>query len=145
MENHPFIFLAGLWQGQGKISFSMADDVLPFNMRWDVSEKRGGIILFSQIVEVENFNDPLNNHFSLNNLTQNSFTIALENTLVGRVEGKGIFDEKIIAWEFKKAQEGFEGYEIYEMQEDGSYKMKAEFLGGDDLRTFVSGTIRTVL
>lgn len=139
---HAFIFLPGKWQGTGKISFSMADDVLPFNMTWTVAENEEGIFRFSQTVTVENFDEPLNNHFSLTNVTKNTFTIALENTLVGRVEGKGIFDEKIIAWEFKKAQEGFEGYEIYELQEDGSYKMRAEFMGGDDLRTFVTGTIQ---
>jgi hypothetical protein len=122
----------------------MADDVLPFSMQWTVSKDEGGFIKFSQVVEVDSFNDPLYNHFVLNGLDQNNFQIELQNNLVGKVGGTGLFDQKIIAWEFRKVEEGFEGYEIYELQPSGSYRMKAEFLGGEEMRTFVEGEIKIV-
>lgn len=122
----------------------MAEDRLPFSMRWSVSPSNEETIRFSQVVEVDSLEEPLFNHFSLSSLNQNKFTIALENNLVGQVVGQGLFDEKMIAWEFRKAEEGFEGYEIYELQPSGSYKMRAEFMGGDDIRTFVSGIISPI-
>lgn len=139
---HNFIFKQGTWTGSGKISFSMAEDELPFRMRWSVVAEKQGSICFSQLVEVENFQDPLTNNFVIFSITPSHFTITLENDLVGKVEGKGLYSEKLIAWEFRNASEGFEGYEIYELQTDGSYKMRAEFMGGEDYRTFVSGSIR---
>lgn len=123
----------------------MAEDELPFTMHWNISPSENEKINFHQIVEVENFNDPLSNNFSLSSVTSNNFTITLENNLVGKVEGKGIYDDKIIAWEFRNASEGFEGYEIYELQPDGSYKMRAEFMGGEDYRTFVVGSINRLV
>jgi hypothetical protein len=139
---HNFIFKPGVWEGVGKISFSMADDELPFRMRWSVSPQELGSIRFSQLVEVENFSDPLTNNFTLSGITSSHFVITLENDLVGKVEGKGLYSEKLIAWEFRNAAEGFEGYEIYELQTDGTYKMRAEFMGGEEFRTFVAGTIK---
>lgn len=144
MTDHSFIFKPGTWQGTGKITFSMAPDELPFSTSWQVTAKENEIIPITQVVIVEQFNEPLNNHFRISHITPTNFTIELENHLVGRVKGSGVLSDKIIAWEFRAAEEGFEGYEIYELKEDNTYAMKAEFLGGEGFRTIVTGTIKKI-
>jgi uncharacterized protein (DUF2147 family) len=83
----------------------------------------------------------MRNNFCVFNVTSSDFKIELENSIVGKVVGKGVIGPKVIAWEFRRKDQEFEGYEIYELQESGSYKMRAEFTAGDGLRTHVEGFI----
>lgn len=122
----------------------MAEDELPFTTRWQAGAKENEVIALSQVVEVEQFNEPLHNHFRISQITPTTFTIELENHLIGRVKGSGVLSDKVIAWEFRAVEEGFEGYEIYELKEDNSYAMKAEFLGGEGFRTIVTGILKKI-
>ncbi len=139
---HKFIFTPGVWQGEGQITFSMAEDELVFKTRWTLAPKEGERILLSQTIEVDNVPDKMVNNFAISDMTASSFVIELENNLIGKVQGKGVVDEKTIAWEFRNTPQQFEGFEIYELQPDGSYKVRAEFTAGEGLRTYVKGTIR---
>lgn len=140
MKGH-FIFEPGVWEGRGEISFSMAEDRLPFQMRWTVQPDIEGKHLFSQSVEVEEFTENMRNNFCVSEVKEDSFVIELENHLVGKVEGKGVLSPEVIAWEFRENEQGFEGFEIYEKVE-GGYKMRAEFSAGDGLRTLIHGEIQ---
>ncbi len=141
---HGFIFEPGVWEGHGTISFSMAADRLPFNMRWMVQPEVDGKLCFNQVVKVEDFTENMQNHFSVMNVKSESFVIQLENHLVGKVEGKGVLSRDVLAWEFRENEQGFEGFEIYEKME-GGYRMRAEFTAGEGLRTFVHGTIKKIV
>jgi hypothetical protein len=76
-------------------------------------------------------------------MSPEAFLITLENVLLGSVNGKGLVDEKMIAWEFREdgSGTGFEGYEVYELQNDGTYIMRAEYSTDDQMRTIVQGNI----
>ena len=141
--SHDFIFEPGVWEGKGVISFSMAEDRLPFAMRWSVQPESDGKLCFSQLVEVEDFTENMSNHFSVTEVKSDSFLIKLENHLVGAIEGKGVISPKALAWEFRANEQGFEGFEIYEKTETG-YKMRAEFTAGEGLRTFVFGELSRI-
>ncbi|MCC5831468.1 MAG: hypothetical protein JJU12_00290 [Chlamydiales bacterium] len=138
---HRFIFTPGVWSGEGVITFSMAEDVLNFKMEWTILPAEEGKIYFNQVIAVAGFSDKMRNNFSVSDITASDFEIELENGIVGRVVGKGVVGPKVIAWEFRRKDQEFEGYEIYELQESGSYKMRAEFTAGDGLRTHVEGFI----
>jgi hypothetical protein len=138
---HAFIFSPGVWEGKGVITFSMAEDVLNFSMSWTVLPTEDEKIYFNQVIAISEFTDKMHNSFCVSHVTASEFAIELENTIVGKVLGKGVIGPKVIAWEFRGQDQEFEGYEIYELQEDGSYKMRAEFTAGDRLRTHVEGFI----
>ncbi|NGX53711.1 MAG: hypothetical protein K1000chlam4_00428 [Chlamydiae bacterium] len=142
MKEHLFIFTPGVWKGEGQITFSMAEDELIFATKWTLGPKEEDRILLSQTIEVDNVSDKMVNNFAITDMTATSFLIDLENNLIGKVQGKGIVDEKKIAWEFRNTPQQFEGFEVYELQPDGSYKVRAEFTAGEGLRTYVKGTIR---
>ncbi len=141
MMNHAFIFTAGVWKGSGSISFSMADDILEFTTLWTVLPSEDGNFYFSQEIAIQGLSETMRNQFTLRPLNNESFDIVLENQIIGKVMGSGLISDETIAWEFRRKDQEFEGYEIYELQEDGSYKMKAEFTAGAGLRTYVSGQI----
>jgi hypothetical protein len=138
---HPFIFTPGVWEGQGVITFSMAEDVLPFRMEWVVLPIEDQKIYFTQEIAIESLPEKTRNHFTLWHISPTTFEIQLENAIVGKVLGSGLFTPTTIAWEFRRKDQEFEGYEIYEVQPDGSYKLKAEFTAGDQMRTHVTGSI----
>ena len=50
-------------------------------------------------------------------------------------------DDKIIAWEFRENDMHFEGFETYRIQSDGSYRVNAEFITSDQLRTRIRGQV----
>ncbi len=138
---HPFIFKPGAWQGEGTITFSMADDVLNFVVNWTVLPIEEGKIYLNQVVAIDGFAEKMRNTFTIFDVTPSSFEIELENHLVNKVAGKGVIGPQGIAWEFRRKDQDFEGYEVYELQEGGWYKMRSEFTSGDGLRTSITGSI----
>ena len=66
--------------------------------------------------------------------------MELENELLGTVKGTGVIDENTIAWEFHGTG-GLEGFEVYELQDNGDYMMHAEYSSPDQFRTIIDGRI----
>ncbi len=140
MSSHSFIFLPGRWIGTGKITFTMSPDVLSFHTEWKVEQIDTQVIRCLQKVEVENGGEDMSNAFRFFNITENSFEIELENKIIGKAVGKGIFEKNVIAWEFRR-QEDLEGYEVYELMTDNEYRLRAEYLADEEYRTIVEGRI----
>lgn len=122
----------------------MAEDELNFSMKWKVFSAEEGVIRSHQLIQVEGVQDKMENTFSFLDIKGGKFALELENHLVGKVRGKGLIEPKTIAWEFCKTPQLFEGFEIYKLQEDGSYRVRAEFTAGEGLRTYVKGEIGLV-
>jgi hypothetical protein len=139
--HHAFIFTPGVWDGMGNITFSMAEDVLQFTMQWTILPIDEKKIYFNQEIAIFSFPEKMRNHFTLWQVTPSTFEIQLENQIVGKVVGSGLITPTTIAWEFRRRDQEFEGFEIYELQKDGTYKMHAEFTAGEGMRTHVTGTI----
>ncbi len=141
MTAHPFIFSPGVWEGSGTITFSMAADILEFTMRWTILPIEEHQIHFHQEIDIKTFPEKMSNHFTLKPVSPTAFEILLENTIVGKVVGSGLISPTSIAWEFRRKDQDFEGFEIYELQPDNSYKMRAEFTAGAGMRTTITGQI----
>ena len=71
-------------------------------------------------------------------LTETTFSISLENELIGKAIGKGVIDGGKIAWEIK-SPDTFHGFEVYELQENGDYMLHAEYVAQDNFRTLIDG------
>src|ERR1700722_10287684 len=110
MANHLFIFSAGIWLGEGKITFSASNEQVPFSTRWTIEEEENKAISCLQEVEMRGSNEKVLNKLSFSHLTPASFRVDLENEMVGKVSGKGIIDTKKIAWEMREHL-GFRGFE----------------------------------
>ena len=143
MANHLFLFNPGCWIGEGKIELSALADKMVYFMRWrslvvdpDFKEFEA-----TQEVQIAGHTDVMYNHFLLSNFDKGRFDLILDNQAWGEVCGHGMVDERFIGWEFKSNDLGFEGYEFYELQDDETYIMRAEFVTKDDLRTHIDGKI----
>lgn len=142
MTEHNFIFTPANWLGQGKIQLSMVDEELDFYTRWKINPRNdAGIIECTQEIEITGLSDLMHNEFSFSRLSGGKFEVNLDNHALGEIRGKGLIDEKLIAWEFRMPDVGFEGYEVYEIQDDGTYLMKAEYSSADQFRTEIAGTV----
>lgn len=141
MQGHQFIFSAGQWIGEGKITFSASPDHLRFYTKWEIEPvDKTGAICCQQQVEIEGGDDRVCNRFVCLNLQPEAFVIQLRNELFGEMEGKGVVDVKTIAWEFR-GNPDFEGFEVYELQENGDYMLHAEYASSEEFRTIVDGRI----
>lgn len=138
---HTFLFNPEEWLGDGTITFNEFGHGLKFYTRWKVTDSSEKAVNCTQEIEVEGLMDKTQNKFTLSDLKPTSFTITLENESLGKVTGKGVIDEKTVAWEFSNKELGFEGFEIYEIQEDGSYITRGEYISIDQLRTIIEGKI----
>jgi hypothetical protein len=146
MPKQLFLFNPGNWIGQGKITFSHAPGHLRFYTKWIVHPQKKDAITADQQIEQEGGGELLINTFQLSAITESSFDITLSNALTGVVEGKGLIHEKSIAWEFRRPANftheiHFEGFEVYELQENGDYMLHAEYFSGDQFRTTIDGRI----
>ena len=144
-QHHQFIFSPGRWVGEGKISFSASPDILKFYTRWEISpavpEGELHEIVCIQTVEMQGAaNEHIKNRFTVSQVNTSSFVLELENDLIGVVQGKGIMDEKKIAWEFR-GNPTFEGFEVYELQENGDYLFHAEYVSPDQFRSMIDGRV----
>lgn len=142
MTQHQFLLTPNSWLGQGKIQLNMVSEELAFFTRWNVGTVDGdGRIECLQEIQVKGLSDIMHNEFLIQNLTGGEFTIDLENQALGKISGKGLISEKVIAWEFRVEEIGFEGFELYEKQDDKNYLMRAEYATSDQFRTLIQGRV----
>lgn len=141
-EKHAFIFEPGVWLGEGKVKLSISDEELKFFTKWEVKkENKTSKIPCAQSIEIVGLAEKMSNQFSFYQLGDKNFKIKLENQNIGEVIGEGIIKKDLIAWEFRVKEVGFEGFEFYKLQEDGSYFMHAEYCTQDDFRSVIQGKI----
>lgn len=141
-ERHNFITTPGLWVGEGKIILNMVEENLKYATNWNILNRDfTGKIQCVQEIQVQGLSENMRNELSFFNFQPKSFSVEMENQNVGRITGKGVFDDKIIAWEFRDNELQFEGYETYLLQEDGSYILKGEYVSSDQFRTQIEGRI----
>ncbi len=139
---HPFLLTPSSWLGEGKIQLNMVEEELAFFTRWNVAHSNGsGQIECVQEIQVKGLTDIMVNNFLFYDMTPTSFSIDLENQALGKVVGKGVISENVIGWEFRVNEMGFEGFEFYERQPDGSYLMRAEYATSDQFRTLIKGKV----
>ncbi|MBI3901165.1 MAG: hypothetical protein HY324_03320 [Chlamydiia bacterium] len=139
---HPFIFSAGRWSGEGKILLNMVEEELLFQTQWSIQHKDfTGKVLCAQDIHISGLSEEMRNELTFYDFHASSFSVDMENPNVGRIVGTGVFDEQMIAWEFRNNEVEFEGYESYALQPDGSYLMKGEYLTSDQLRTQIEARI----
>lgn len=139
MSSHSFIFLPGRWIGEGRVGFSASSDTLHFYTQWQINPIEGSVIQCTQEVDMPGTDKSLNT-FAISEITAVSFVINLQNDILGKVQGRGIIEPKTIAWEFH-GQGTLEGFEVYEMQENGDYMMHAEYASQAQFRTIIDGRI----
>lgn len=142
MKEHTFLFFEKKWLGEGTIKLSGSDELLHFYTRWNLGklDPNGRIPAFQE-VQIRGVEDSMHNQFVITDLSPTHFSIELENAALGKISGKGIIKENLIAWEFRNKEIGFEGFEFYEKQEDGSYLMRAEYATPDHFRTMIRAKI----
>lgn len=140
MAQHDFLFNPGLWIGEGRVTFSASPEHIHFYTKWQVEKQSKEGIPCRQQVEIQGTDEHVFNSFQIKEVTPASFKIELENDLIGKVQGTGVIDVKTIAWEFRDSP-NFEGFEVYELQEDGDYMVHAEYASTDQYRTIIDGRI----
>lgn len=142
MAHHLFLLKPSTWLGEGKIQLNMVAEELGFSTRWNVANVDGdGRIECAQEIQVKGLSEVMHNQFLIHNMASGEFSIDLENQALGKVTGKGIINEKVIAWEFRVEAIGFEGFELYEKQDDNNYIMRAEYATDDHFRTLIQGRV----
>ncbi len=142
MDGHLFLMQPLAWLGEGRIKLNMVDEELSFFTRWSMGPRNElGEIECLQEIQVKGMTDIMHNQFIIRDLASNTFSIELENQALGRIQGSGIIGDKVIAWEFRVKELGFEGFEFYEKQADNSYVMRAEYATTDQFRTVINGRV----
>lgn len=139
---HSFILSPGNWAGEGKIVLNMVEEELVFNTNWNVQARDfSGKVEGMQEIQVQGLSENMRNELSFYDFQNNSFTVEMENQNVGRIVGMGVYDDKLIGWEFRNNSMNFEGFETYHLQPDGSYLMHGEYVTSDQFRTQIEAHI----
>lgn len=142
MNNHIFLLEPKLWLGEGVIQLNMVEEELGFCTRWTVFHPNAqGETECLQEIQIKGVPDIMHNKFIFSPGAGPQFGMQLENEAIGRIAGTGLITDSLIAWEFRIKEIGFEGFELYEKQQDDSYIMRAEFATGDQFRTLIRGRI----
>jgi hypothetical protein len=139
MAKHAFIFSEGTWLGEGKIRFSNSPTEISYRTSWSQLSFEPALIALQHKVELSGLPETVTNNFEIIGADSSSFLIKLSNELMEDAVGKGVIEEKKIAWEFRLPH--FEGFEVYNLMEDGSYRVHAEYLSSDQFGTIINGKI----
>lgn len=140
MASHEFLFRSGIWIGEGRVTFVGSTEHVIFYTKWTVNEEVAGFLSCRQEVEMRGGGENVLNFFTLKEIKETSFEITVESEALGKASGKGIINETKIAWEFK-GHPDFEGFEVYELQASGDYRVHAEYISPDQHRTIIDGRI----
>ena len=140
MSTHTFIFSEGLWIGEGKITFGGNQEHIRFFTKWTIGPLTNGLIMCQQQVEMEAGTGTVYNHLTFSNIMPDKINVELSSDQLKDVQGTGIIDAKTIAWEYRGLPD-FEGFEVYELQENGDYMLHAEYVTLTHVRTIIDGRI----
>ncbi len=139
---HFFIFEPKPWIGEGIITLNMVEEELNFFTKWNVVEKDfAGKIQSVQEIQINGISENMRNELTFFDFSKNKFSVEMENLNIGRVVGTGVYDDNVIAWEFRDNDLNFEGYETYHIQKDGGYIVHAEYVTSDQFRTQIDGKL----
>lgn len=140
--SHAFILSPGEWIGEGSITIAGAARPFRFRTRWEVMPLQEGAIQATQRVElIGEEAAPMINRFSFSALMAETFVVDLSSDFFGTVHGKGVVDDKRLAWEFHEYPT-FEGFEVYELKKENEYVLHAEFVQEDEeTRSFIEGRL----
>lgn len=139
---HVFIFKPQPWIGEGVITLNMVEERLNFSTKWAVTDPDfAGKIQSVQELQISGISENMRNELTFFDFTDNKFSVEMENLNIGRVVGTGVFDDNMIAWEFRDNDLNFEGFETYHLQKDNSYIMHAEYVTSDQFRTQIDGKL----
>lgn len=139
---HSFIFEPCPWMGEGIITLNMVEEKLDFFTKWSVLQPDfAGKIQSVQELQISGISENMKNELTFFDFTDNKFSVEMENLNIGRIVGAGVYDDKIIAWEFRENDLNFEGFESYHLQDDNSYIMHAEYVTSDQFRTQIDGKL----
>lgn len=143
MFGHSFIFKPGSWIGEGVIELSNVEEKLVFYTRWRSIPVDPDLIEFdsTQEIQISGQSDIMLNQYMFSSFDNKKFEVELENQAWGKVFGEGMMDDGFIGWEFRNNDLGFEGYEYYQLQDNGVYEMKGEYASQDEFRTLITGRI----
>ncbi len=141
-NKHIFILKPKSWTGEGSITLNMVEEELNFTTIWQIMNKdQSGKIQCTQEIQIAGISENMRNEITFFDFTDKSFSIEMENVNIGRVLGTGLYDNNIIAWEFRDNDMNFEGFETYRLQDDGSYLLHSEYVTSDQFRTELKGKI----
>lgn len=128
--------------GEGKIVLNMVEEELIFSTNWAVQNKDfAGKVTCAQDIQIQGLSEGMRNELSFYDFGPKKFAVDMENQNVGRIVGSGVYDDNMIAWEFRSSEMNFEGFETYLLQPDGSYTMKGEYVTSDQFRTQIEARI----
>ncbi|MFA5249823.1 MAG: hypothetical protein WC371_00205 [Parachlamydiales bacterium] len=139
---HEFILKPNNWIGEGTITLNMVEEELSFYTKWQVQGSDfAGKIASSQELQIAGIAENMRNELTFYDFNDKRFSVEMENSNIGRVSGSGVYDEKLIAWEFRSKELNFEGFESHYLQPDGSYLMHVEYVTSDQFRTQIEGRL----
>jgi len=140
LNNHLFLFSPISWIGEGTIILNMVEEELSFYTKWNIFDPNSsGKISALQEIQIDGISENMENKLLFYDFNKKGFSVEMENVSLGKLQGSGIVDEKVVAWEFRS--QDFEGFETYCKQEDGSYLMHSEYVTADQFRTQIEGRI----
>jgi len=139
---HSFLFTPGLWLGEGSIALSSLDEELIFYTRWMSHKKdKEGKILCVQEIEIKGLSDIMQSEYCLFAITETEFSFEMDNSVIGKVQGKGFVSPESISWEIVDSAGELEGVEFYQKESKDLYQMRADYATSDQFRTEIKGKI----
>lgn len=142
MSDHLFIFKPGIWLGEGKILLNLVEEELKFFAKWQVQQGDfAHQIQAAQDMQISGIAEKMRNEFFFFEFGKDYFKVKMENANVGTITGKGVYDDKKVAWEFRNNELNFEGLEVYTLLKEDEYQMHAEYVTSDQFRTQMDGRI----
>jgi len=138
MYKHSFLTQSATWLGEGVVKLNLVQEPMKLYSRWivDSDEKKLKCV---QEIEIAGVSDRMNNFFSFDFTKLDQIYVEMENSMIGKIEARGLCDEEVIAWEYVDPTSEFGGYEFYKKEDESHYRFCCEFITKDQLRSHIQG------
>ena len=94
-----------------------------------------------QEIEIKGLSDIMQSECCLLAITETEFSFEMDNSVIGKVQGKGFVSPKSISWEIVDSAGELEGVEFYQKESKDLYRMRADYATSDQFRTEIKGKI----
>jgi len=134
-----FFLIPGKWLGEGNISITGSEENIHYYTKWLVRSEEDGIVHAIQVVEKEGIKEHVRNHYRFSRISQESFTVEMENNLFGITSGAGEITPEGLRWMFPDGSP-CQGFEELQKIGDDLYQVHAEFVS-ESFKTLITGKL----
>ncbi|MEM1283704.1 MAG: hypothetical protein AAGG81_09155 [Chlamydiota bacterium] len=141
-SNNIVFFDGEVWRGHGTMIILQTGAVIHFDMTKTLQEKKEGVIIMTQQVNLKEINERWSTQFKFHQFENEQFDVELHNDTVGHIHGDGYYNDSDVSWKIYDEQHSIIGKTQFMHLQHDAYLINSTYKFPGTTQISISGVIQ---